>query len=404
LARHPQAMTANNGSVDRVRAYVRQLTPQVRSRLLVELERLHLSGSDIAGSEVLLAELRAEFRKGGKAHDRVKSPSRHFFHPLEPMLVNCAPERAHAGQISRGSLAAIWEWIGEVLLPAMTREYEENMRHVIVASNPREADKIADAFQSKVVKCLEGMLADPGSVERIRSELAAFTSARESFDDLTKMLAVLQARSALAQFNATLPPGEVDAFEDELLGKVRGPLDTLAGKHADAIPFALTMIAKRLKAPWQLIRLATKAADSRSTARIAATRYAISISMAMDHLDDRRLALCDALKHDRILIAKEILVDIYDIEDALRAGIDLNDRSDWAQRLDKLMQAVAADLSDEVHKLPDNLHHVLASRALHRSDGGAGPLSRIARKGRAALTSSVSYCRNLLSSGQREVT
>src|SRR5688572_21954988 len=96
----------------------------------------------------------------------------------------------------------------------MTRDYEDNMKHVIVASNPREADRIADAFQSKVVKCLEGMLAAPDSVQRIRSELAAFTSARESFDDLTKMQAALQARSALAQFMATLP-GEVDAFDGE---------------------------------------------------------------------------------------------------------------------------------------------------------------------------------------------
>jgi hypothetical protein len=121
----------------------------------------------------------------------------------------------------------------------------------------------------------------------------------------------------------------------------------------------------------------------------------------MDHLDDRRLALCDALKNDRIPIAKEILIDIYDIEHALRTQIDLGDRVEWALRLDDLMEAVAADLSGELRTLPGNLHHVLASQTLHRADGATGRLSRLAHMGRVALMGGVSYCRNLLSSGPR---
>src|SRR5215210_774074 len=122
-------------STDKVRDYVQCLTPHARSRLLTELERLHLAGGDFAGSEALLASLRAEFRNGGNAHDRVGGPSRYLFHPLEPVLVNSAPERANPGQISRGSLAVIWEWINHSLLPAMTREYDARMRQVIIASN-----------------------------------------------------------------------------------------------------------------------------------------------------------------------------------------------------------------------------------------------------------------------------
>ena len=42
--------------------YLRQLPPQVRSRLLAELERLHLLGEDIPRTEAMMAALRAEFR------------------------------------------------------------------------------------------------------------------------------------------------------------------------------------------------------------------------------------------------------------------------------------------------------------------------------------------------------
>lgn len=390
-------MTQNAAANEKVREYVQRLAPQARSHLLVELERLHLSGDDVKGTDAILAELRAEFRKGGKAHDRVRNPSRYFFQPLEPMLVNCLPERANSGQISRGSLAAIWDWIGQVLLPAMTREYESKMRPAIVASNHRETDRVVAEFQSKVVKFLKGVFSTPDGIERVRGELAAYSSSRESFCDLTKMLAVLQERDALAQFHAALPR-EIDAFEGRQLAVVRSLLDTLAAKHPEAKPFALTMVAKRLKAPWQLIHLATKAAGSKSVMAIAATPYAISVAMVLDHLNDKRLAISQALKDNRIQAAKEILADIYDIEDQLRSHIDLNDDSPWGRRLEELMRTIAAYVETEVRNVPNSahLHHVLGSRPRHRNDTAAGGLGHVAWRGRDAVTGAVTYCRNLL--------
>ena len=291
-------MANNEVPVDQVREYVQRLTPEARSRLLVELERLQLSGDEVKGTETLLAELRAEFRKGGHAHDRVKSPSRYFFQPLEPMLVNRAPERANPGQISRTSLAAIWEWIGQFLLPAMTREYETKMKPVIVADKTGEAERMAAAFQAKIAKCLEGTLAAADSVERTRGELAKYTSSRAAFDDLSKTLSVLQAADALARFNAALPP-QIGSFDGKSLSKIRRLLETLAAKHSKATPFALTMVSKRLKVPWQLIRLATRTARSRNAADIAATPYAVTVGMVLDQLDDKRLDLSNALKNDR---------------------------------------------------------------------------------------------------------
>ncbi len=94
-------------------------------------------------------------------------------------------------------------------------------------------------------------------------------------------------------------------------------LDGFGKDHAEALPFALALVAKRLKTSWQLIRLATKAAPSKNAADIAATPYAIAVSMVLDRLDDKRSALRVALRNNRILVAKEILTDIYDTEYAL---------------------------------------------------------------------------------------
>ena len=105
-------------------------------------------------------------------------------------------------------------------------------------------------------------------------------------------------------------------------------------------PFALALVAKRLKTSWHLIRLATTGAPSRNAADVAATRYAITVSMVLDRLDDKRLALRIALKNNRVLVAKELLTDIYATEYALQVRIDLLE-SDWGKRLRHLMNQIA---------------------------------------------------------------
>lgn len=383
-------MTTTEIPIDRIQEYLRHLTSQARSNLLVDIERMQLYGEDIAGSALILAELRAEFRKSGPSNHRVGNPSRYFFKPLEALFVDRSPERANAGEISRGSLAAIWEWINQVLLPTMARDFCDTMKQAIVANKPKEADAIAATFQGKVLKSLEGLLGTPQGVADARSGLGQFTSSRASFDDLNKIISAFRVGDALVALNAALPV-KIDNFDTETLTKVRGLLDAFGTAHPEATPFAMTMVAKRLKTPWQLICLATKIARSKHAEDIAATRYAASVSMVLDQLDDKRIALNHALKSNRVAEAKGILTDIYDVEHALRARIDRFEKSDWGRRLDALLAAVAADLQREIETVPGSMHHVLEGLVRHP---GASGLGNLARKG-------ATYCQNLIGLGDK---
>jgi hypothetical protein len=377
-------MAQSKPPIERIREYLGQLTPRTRGRLLTEAERLQLCGDDMTGFEVILAELRAEFRKD-QSHDRVDHASRYFFLPLEPIVAENTPERANFGRISRGSLAPIWEWINQDLLPTMARDYTNTMKQALGANNTREAQQVAAAFQNKIAKYLESTLGAADAAERARAALSIYTSSRAAFGDLAKMLCVLRARDALAEFNKSLP-AKFNKFEDEQLAEWRIKLDAFSTKNADAVPFALMMVAKRLKTPWQLIRFATKAARSKAAADIAATPYAIAVPMVLEQVDDRRLALRHTLRANRIPIAKDILTDIYNIERALRANIDGLDQSEWGRQLAELMEAVAAMLEVELRTLPGNLQHVLGSRAMRGGDSLTGRLSSLASKGRDVLT------------------
>jgi hypothetical protein len=384
---------------ERIADYLQQLTPQARSSLLTELERLEVCGAEVPGAAVVLEKLRAEFRKGGQTPHRVANPSRYFFAPLEPLLVDGAPEHANMGGILRGSPAAIWEWISRDLLPTMTRDYASAMTPLIAADKQREARQVAATFQTKVAKYLESTLGSPDGADQTRAKLATYTASCAVYGDLTRMLCVLRARDELAKFSDTLP-ATIGKFNDAKVRKVTELLDAFGKKHAEAIPFALALAARRLKTPWQLIRLATKAAPSKNAADIAATPYAIAVSMVLDRLDDKRSALRFALKNNRVAVAIELLTEIYDIEYAFRVRIDLLEQSEWGKRLDNLMSEIAVLVESEVSRFPENIGHVMASRSLHRHQSLAARLTYLAWKGRDVVSGGAAFCKRLV--GQPE--
>ncbi len=393
-------MTLAMIQVDPIQDYLKKLTPTARGNLLTELERLEACGDGMPGCEEILATLRAEFRTDESTQPRAGNASRYFFAPLEPLLIDGAPEHANSGRILRGSLAPIWEWISRDLLPTMARDYVKEINELIAADNQRGALRVAATFQTKVVKSLENTLGSPDGADQTRIKLAIYTASHAAYGDLAKMLCVLRARDALAKFNEALP-ATIKRFDDARVLKITKLLDGFGKEHPEALPFALALVAKRLRTSWQLVRLATKAAPSKQATDIAATRYAIAVSMVLDRQEDKRLALRVALRNDRVLDSKNLLRDIYDTEYALQVRIDSLDESDWGKRLRDLMNAIAVLVEAEVSRFPDNVGHVLGSRRLRSYQSLAGRLTYLAWKGRDVLTGGATYCRKLVSQPEK---
>ena len=57
-------------ALDRIQGYLRQLTPQERSRLLLEMERLQRCGEGLDGTDEILQALRTEIRGSGQAAEK----------------------------------------------------------------------------------------------------------------------------------------------------------------------------------------------------------------------------------------------------------------------------------------------------------------------------------------------
>ena len=204
---------------DQIQEFLQRLTPLTRGSLLTELERLEICGAEIPGAAPVLEKLRAEFRTDGSTQNRANNPSRCFFAPLEPLLIDADPDHANSGRISRGSLSPIWEWISRDLLPTMARDYAGTVNKLIAADNQREAQRVVDTFQTKVIKSLENTLSSPDATGQAQAKLATYTTARSARDDLTKILCAMRARSALGKFNDALPV-KIAEFGDTQVSKV----------------------------------------------------------------------------------------------------------------------------------------------------------------------------------------
>jgi hypothetical protein len=380
---------------NQIATYLKQLTPFTRGNLLNELERLALCGAEVPGVSSVLEALRAEFRPAGQEPNRTSHPSRYFFAPLEPLLVDSDPDHPNPGRISRGSLSPIWEWITHDLLPTMARDYTAQMTGLIAHERQREARQVTGVFQTKVVKSLENTLSSPAAAEQVRARLAIYTASHSVFHDLGKMLCVLRARDALTSFEQQLP-AKISNFDDKRGAAVAQFLDAFAKNNNQALPFALTLIANRLKTGTQLLGLASRGAASREASDLAAAPYAIAVTMVLDRIDDMRLALRIALRNERVVVAKQLLTHIYDTEYELQIGISHLDQSEWGARLHKLMEAIAALVEAEVSRFPADIGHVLGSRRLRRHDSLAGRLTYLASKGRGAVHEGAAFCRRLI--------
>jgi hypothetical protein len=118
--------------------------------------------------------------------------------------------------------------------------------------------------------------------------------------------------------------------------------------------------------------------------------------MVLDRIDDGRRALRIALKQNRVLIARDLLADIYDTEYALKKNIDQFDACPWGVRLQELMDAVAALVAAEISRFPAQVGHVLGSRRLRSQDSLAGKLTSLAWMAGDAVTNGAAHVKKMI--------
>jgi hypothetical protein len=145
------ACMSGGQAVERLRDYLRTLKPEARAMLVAELERGVSRGEESAGNELILQELRRAIRAEGQPQARMDNAARLFFAPVEPFLIDDAPDHKRAGRLARVSLEPIWEWIGRDLIPAEAKALGDDINRALLANDRVKAEQRTRALHDRAI-------------------------------------------------------------------------------------------------------------------------------------------------------------------------------------------------------------------------------------------------------------
>lgn len=288
-------MAAPADNREQLREYLRCLSSEKQAELLTSIERAVLRGEEVADVDLILTELRRIIRNSLVKAERAGSPSRLFFDPITPFLVDGGPHSVVRGQISRNSLNPIWIWISRDLLPREAKSYSDAVNRALGAEEHANALAHVESFHEIALARIRNALASQENKNRVRDRLAMYMGQPRAMADLHEIVTVLTIRHPLAAVASKLPQHIEALCGDDLATAIRS-LDEAGPLPGDALIYALLIVMRRLTEPWQLVRIAAAAATRKSGAANAPYRLAIMLVVA--EMEDLLAQLRAALKAD----------------------------------------------------------------------------------------------------------
>src|ERR1700722_12274595 len=260
------ACMSGGQAVERLRDYLRTLKPEARAMLVAELERGVLGGEESAGNELILQELRRAIRvESQPASQRMGDAAPMFFGPVEPFLIDDAPDHKRAGRLARVSLEPIWEWIGRDLVPAEAKALGDDINRALLANDRVKAEQRTRALHDRAILRMRDAMASVTGDDKGRRRLAVQVGTPRALEDLATLIGILANRDLLNELARRLP-NHLRTFERDQIDLVKLLLEaaiaqkTQSGANVaktDVFLYAFVLIMGRLAAPWPRIRIPT---------------------------------------------------------------------------------------------------------------------------------------------------
>jgi hypothetical protein len=212
------------------------------------------------------------------------------------------------------------------------------------------------------------LLAGIGSDEKPRRRLNVQVGTPRAVEDLSTIFAILSLRDMLADLGRRLP-SHIRAFERDQIDPIKTLVDTAATQcsletgavgKSDVYLYGLILVMHRLVVPWQLVRTATRAADSDDTARIAETPYAVAVTIVLGETEGVVSELRTELKCGRPIAS--LLKGLHDAVRGLRTELDLSVDSPWSRQLAAIRADVSGLLKAEIEATPGCVRRLLRPR------------------------------------------
>jgi hypothetical protein len=316
-------------TVERLRKFLRELSPGARSLLVGELERSVLRGDAVAGGDLVLQELRRIMREQRDGTARLDESAQLLFKPLELFLVDDRGDHKRLGRVARTSLEALWSWVQRDLLPDDAESLAADVSEAMLAGDRAKTERLTRVFQDRVAAAIE----------------ASFSIAAEDG----------KVRRRILQQIGTPRAG------DELAA-LKCALDSAAARDGELLLYALLTVMNRMTAPWQLIRLGVKAAGSDTAARVAETNYGEAVNIVLAELERMVAELRNDLRSGQGIAVGSLLKTIHDSARGLRTELALPVDSTWGRALAAQRTQISDLLRTEIESMPGRVRRLLRPR------------------------------------------
>jgi hypothetical protein len=197
--------------------------------------------------------------------------------------------------------------------------------------------------------------------DKERRRLTVQLGSSRALQDVEVVRGVLDARDGLAVLGTQLPD-VINNLSGATLEKVKSLVDSPLGVKSDLFLYSLLVVMSRLAAPWQLIRLATKAAGADVVNRVAETPYALTVDVVLDELDRQVRELAGDLKSGRGIAVAALLKEIHDAVRGLRSELDMSLESPWGKQLAAVRAEISKVLTAEIELMPGRVRRLMRPR------------------------------------------
>jgi hypothetical protein len=387
MEQRAQSQPVKPVAVDRLRAYLRQLSPGAQAMLMGEFERALTRGDDIFVANLVLDELRRITRvRETNERRRILEPARLVFACLEPFLVD--DRELKPGQIRRSSLEPIWVWLCQTAISDEIQEFDRTL----AVNEAQPPDRAVRNVQAAAVRAIfEATSPSSRGGERSRSLIRV--GSLSAVEDLQTIGLAIAHRDALEIFQARLPK-IMRAFGDTQVASIRGQLNQLPIlQKPEILPLTLWLIMQRLTSPWQLVRLAISVVGSDEESRIAGTPFGVAITMALYSLARLVEDLRSDIKRGRFDKCAHHLKPLHDGLRDLRTELDIRSDSHLSRQLVAIRTDVSNVLKSEIESVPGRVRRLLRQRSDKDISAGA-KLDPAEIDETAALIDFVATCRS----------
>ena len=354
-------MAGAQTTVERLRQFLRELSPGARSLLIGELERCVLRGEEVAGAGLVLQELRRIVREQRDGGPRIEDSARVLFKPLEPFLVDDRGDHKHPGRVARSSLEALWNWVRRDLLPSDADMFAEEVGEAMLAGDQGKTERLARFFQDRVAAAIEANYSAAAEDDKIQRRILHQIGTPHAGEELATFKCALKGRDVLAALSARLPL-QIGNLANTQLDECKQLIEGAAARDGELFLYALLTVMNRMTAPWQLIRLGVRAAGSDTAARVAETHYGVAVNIVLAEQERMVAELREDLRSGQGVAVGALLKTIHDSARGLRTELELPVDSTWGRALAAQRTQISDLLRVEIESIPGRVQRLLRPR------------------------------------------